>query len=293
MDNKERYRQLFSNETYSSLIPVFSWPFWLDAVAQHWDVCLLEEKGKVIAALPYCLKGKLITRRIYLPDLSFYQSVIFFSSFNKIQEQKVIASLFQQLPLTAKSYFKFLPQYSGIDLSSLGYMKEEYSSYMLFDEIELNISSNHARNVKKGIKNNYLIRESADLHRSFSILTSTFERQHVKTKIREEDLIKMGKICTLHQKGKVLDCLDTDNNLLASVFLVHDSSTMYYLMGGYNTDLKNSGGMTYLLQQCIQEALKQKMIFNFCGSSRKSIAHYFEGFSAQKIDIAIWKKGLL
>jgi hypothetical protein len=33
--------------------------------------------------------------------------------------------------------------------------------------------------------------------------------------------------------------------------------------------------------------------FNFCGSSKKSIATYFEGFGATKTEIAIWKKSIL
>ena len=79
MTNKERYRKFCATH---AVVPVFSNPFWLDAVAENWDVALISEsenESSIIAALPYCWKGNLFTKRIYLPDVSFYQSVLFFT----------------------------------------------------------------------------------------------------------------------------------------------------------------------------------------------------------------------
>ena len=43
----------------------------------------------------------------------------------------IIQQLFQQLPNTVKSYFKFLPAYSKLDLSKLNYQKEIYFTYCI------------------------------------------------------------------------------------------------------------------------------------------------------------------
>ena len=51
--------------------------------------------------------------------------------------------------------------------------------------------------------------------------------------------------------------------------------------------------MTFLLYHAIQYSLEQQKEFNFCGSSKKSIAEYFEGFGAQPAIIPIWKKTLI
>jgi hypothetical protein len=293
MGNKEQYKLIASDEKYSSNIPIFSMPFWLDVVAESWDACIVEDKGKVVAALPFCIKGKLLTKRIYLPDLSFYQSPVFFQNADKSTQLRITKELLQQLPATIKSYFKFLPQYSAIDLTQYGYEKEKYSTHIIRNENDVKLSSNHSRNVSKGQKMNYAARESKNLSASYSILVSTFKRQGVKPKISEAEFIKIAKLTKKHNSGKVLDCFDQENNLLASAFVVYDAASFYYLLGGYNTAYKNSGGMTYLLHSCIQQALQNQKEFNFCGSSKKSIAEYFKGFGAREVPIVIWKKGWL
>lgn len=291
MNNKERFRKFCATH---AVVPVFSNPFWLDAVAENWDVALIcESESRIIAALPYCLKGNLFTKRIYLPDVSFYQSVLFFTDVDKNMKQKLTEQLAQQLPKTVKSYFKFLPEHTAISLVKSGFENEAYGTYIILKDQTLNLSSNHKRNIQRGTKLNYTILESINTELSFSLLTSTFIRQKIKTKISLTEFEKINTLVKKHHAGNTFDCLDGHKNLLASAFIVEDTDSVYYLFGGYDTAFKNSGAMTYLLHYIIQDALQRKLEFNFCGSSKKSIATYFEGFGAQKTPIAIWKKSIL
>lgn len=291
MTNKERYRKFCAANT---IVPVFSHPVWLDAVAENWDVCLICEDKKIIAALPYCWKGNLFTKRIYLPDVSFYQSVLFFGDADKNMKQQLTEKLLLQLPNTVKSYFKFLPEHHNIQLSKYGFEKDEYNTYTIpKEQSAIIISTNHKRNIQKGNKLNYSIRESKHTEQSFALLIATFERQHIKPKITLADFKKLNALAKKHSFGKTLDCIDTDKNLLASVFVAEDNSCTYYLFGGYDTNYKNSGAMTFLLNHVIRDAHQRKADFNFCGSSKKSIAAYFEGFGATKTKISIWKKSIL
>lgn len=290
MTNKEYYRKFCAT---NGVVPVFSSPFWLDAVAENWDVAIIINDGKVIAALPYCWKGNLLTKRIYLPVVSFYQSVLFFTDVDKITKQKLSEQLVQQLPKTVKSYFKFLPEHSAINLSKSAFTKEEYETYIISNKHEINLNSNQKRNVQKGNKLNYVVKESKNSEASFTLLTSTFVRQNIKPKITLAEFKKLNTLVTKHQVGKTIDCYDEQKNLLASAFIVEDESTVYYLFGGYNTTYKNSGAMTFLLHFLIQDSIKKNLEFNFCGSSKKSIATYFAGFGATPQTISIWKKGIL
>ena len=291
MTNKERYRKFCATH---AVVPVFSNPFWLDAVAENWEVALISEgESRIIAALPYCLKGNLFTKRIYLPDVSFYQSVLFFTEADRNSKQKLTEQLVQQLPKTVKSYFKFLPEHTAISLVKSGFENEAYGTYIILKDQTLNLSSNHKRNIQRGTKLNYTILESINTELSFSLLTSTFIRQKIKTKISLTEFEKINTLVKKHHAGNTFDCLDGHKNLLASAFIVEDTDSVYYLFGGYDTAFKNSGAMTYLLHYIIQDALQRKLEFNFCGSSKKSIATYFEGFGAQKTPIAIWKKSIL
>lgn len=290
MTNKERYRQFCATH---GVVPVFSDPFWLDAVAENWEVCLINESGNIIAALPYCWKGNLFTKRIYLPDVSFYQSVLFFTDTDKNRKQKLTEQLVQQLPKTVKSYFKFLPEHTALSLVKSGFEKETYETYTIQKNQAFTLSSNHKRNVQKGTKLNYTIKESKNTAASFALLTSTFTRQNIKPKISLPEFEKINALVKKHHVGNTFDCLDGQKNLLASAFVVQDTDSVYYLFGGYDTAFKNSGAMTFLLHHIIQDAQQRKLNFNFCGSSKKSIAAYFEGFGATKTEISIWKKSIL
>ncbi|MBK8352958.1 MAG: GNAT family N-acetyltransferase [Saprospirales bacterium] len=103
----------------------------------------------------------------------------------------------------------------------------------------------------------------------------------------------MNDLATKHKCGKTIDCFNSNKNLLASAFIVEDAQTVYYLFGGYNDTFKNSGAMTFLLHHIIQQSLAQQKDFNFCGSTKKSIALFFEAFGASKIDIPIWQKSMI
>lgn len=297
MTNKEIYIQLVAQEAYASKTPVFAQPYWLDAVAENWNVCLVSEcesesECEIIAVLPYCWKGNFLTKRIYLPDFNFYQSIIFFKAVKNKQE--ITQQLIQQLPKTVKTYLKFLPTYSPLDLSNLNYIKEDYYTYIIPKHQQtLSLSNNHKRNIQKGIKQQYSIQNSKNIEISFALLVATFARQKQNAKITLSEFKKINTLVKKQQCGQTLVCFDKDKNLLASVFIVEDTQTVYYLLGGYDTHFKNSGAMTFLLHYCIQHALQQQKDFNFCGSTKKSIATFFEGFGAAKTDISIWKKSIL
>ncbi len=293
MNNKEKYQQYcIDNKT---IIPIFLQPFWLDAVAQKWEVVLVEKEGKVIGALPFCIKGKFITQRIYLPTLSFYQSFIINESSTKTEFNSIVTTLYKQLPVTIKSYFKLFAKYSFVSLNKYGYFRETYHTYIIEPEnaIYSNLSKNHQRNIEKEIKRSYSINESKDYNKSYELLISTFKTQKYKLPI---ELISFKKLVSIVQKnnaGSILDCMDEKGNLLASIFFLKDNYSYYYSLGGYDSAFKNSGGMTCLLWHSIQLAKKENLQFNFCGSNKKTIENYFKGFGAEKQALSIWKKGIL
>jgi hypothetical protein len=289
--NKDKYISLLDEEKIRNRIPVFALPSWLNAAAENWDVAIVEEHSKVTAALPYCFKGRLLTKRIYLPEFSFYQSPILFETLPESERQRIVHKLFAQLPYTVKSYFKFLPELVSLDLSSTGFKKESYETYMIRHSVEHAISAHHQRNINKGSKKQYVVAESADMQASVSLISRTFVRQKIKTRFTDAAFAAFAAACIENKNGQLMDCI-RDGQLLASAFIAYDHSTIYYLFSGYDEMQKNSGAMTYLLHCLILKAKERQLDFNFCGSRKKSIAAFFEGFGAKKVEISIWKKGL-
>ena len=292
-ESKVLYRKFCNEVTVSSLFPLFAQPFWLDIFCENWEVNIIVENDRLIAALPYCTKGNLLTKRIYLPDVNFYQTILFAIELSQQQQQDYTNKLVEQLPVVLKSFFKFLPKHENLSLSNFKYKKEEYPCYFIATNQSILLSKHHLRHLQKGIKNNYTILESNSISKSFQLIQSTFLRQKTASKITLNTFEKLNEVCTEKNCGKAFDCLDDNKNLLATIFILEDFSTVYYFLSGYDVSFKNSGAMTTLLNYAINYALQKQKTFNFCGSRKKSIADFFIGFGAKEMNVIIWKKQLI
>lgn len=291
MSNKEKYINYINDSSIYNNTPIFLLPEFLNIVTEDWDVTLIEDNNQLKAILPYAIKGNLLTKRIYLPLLSFYQS---FVVYDDIISPETLNQLFRQLPTTVKSYFKLLPQYHTVDLTSFGYKQENYQIFIIDKNIELNsIRKNHQRNIKKAQNNNLVIEPAQNTTNTFDVIKQTFSRQNIALDVEVDQFNELVAWIRTTQHGEIWNCKDQNHQIHASVLLLEDTTTSYYILGGYNEQFKNSGAKTFLLWTLIQESLAKGKTFNFCGSTKKSIANYFEGFNASSIPISIWKKQLL
>lgn len=287
MTNKQIYTN-FIEKHRDIYIPIFMQPFWLDNFSENWDVVLYQINGQIVAALPYSIKGNLLTKRIYLPYVNFYQSILFFESFDVKTATKIANQLFTQLPKTIKQYFKFLPEYLDIDLTKLKYKKSLYSSYILQENPDY--SNHHLRKINKAKIENYQIIRQTYVKEAYNLIAQTFTRQKVKLKLTLSDFEHLNKIISKYNCGTLYTCLDKEHNILATALIVEDNRVAYYLFGAFNRQFKNSGAMHYLLNNIALNTHQQNKILNFCGSSKPSIAQFFKGFGAKPFDIPIWKK---
>jgi len=67
---------------------------------------------------------------------------------------------------------------------------------------------------------------------------------------------------------------------VAANFLVEDSETVYYLMGGIDPEFADIGAMDLVQYESIKYALSKGKNFDFEGSMVESIEKYFRSFGA-------------
>jgi hypothetical protein len=69
MTRKEKYKEF---REQNSNIPIFSQPWWLDAVCEDgkWDVAIVEKGGQKWATMPYCLRKRYGFTFITMPKLT-------------------------------------------------------------------------------------------------------------------------------------------------------------------------------------------------------------------------------
>ncbi|MDB5227630.1 MAG: hypothetical protein JWN78_1823 [Bacteroidota bacterium] len=298
MTNKEKYIRLCADAEYQKMIPVFSMPYWLDAVAESWDVSVAIEKGKVTGVLPYCLKGNFVTRRIYIPELTSYSGPVLFypENLNEYEkrsfEKKVITELLDQLPKPlVKTSIKCYPEIDNwLPFSWAAYSQTTRYTYIISDikktqTVFYHFKDSHQRQIRKAQKADLFIQTCSDVGIAFEILKNTFDKQQIKTPFTKKQLNKIYEMVKENHCGEILIARNKSGKSLACIFIVWDNLYTYYLSGGFEESDANSGAMTYLFWHAIQEAKKHSAAFNFEGSMIEGVERYFRGFGGNLVPV--------
>jgi len=288
----EQYREFCQLEKN---IPVFSQPWWLDAVCgkDNWDVALVEKGGQIFATLPYFIKRRAIFSIITMPNLT--QTMGPYIKYPKNQkyykkiswEHKMLEGLIKRLPNF--SYFSQNFHYSAQNWLAFywrGYQQTTRYTYVI-DDISLeNLSENFETDIRRrrrkaenlGIK----VKEGHDIQQFYRLNQMTYARKNMQAPDSLEFVQRLYNSAHARQACKILFAYNTDGKTVAASFLVFDKVTVYYLMGGIDPDFADTGAMDVVLYESIKFALKTGRKFDFEGSVTQSIEKYFRSFGAKQ-----------
>ncbi|MDL2265942.1 GNAT family N-acetyltransferase [Parabacteroides sp. OttesenSCG-928-G07] len=298
--DKEKYIALCETE---STIPVYSRSWWLDTVCgvDNWTVLLVEEKGRIQAAMPiYSPLRKGITMPPYTQTMGVWFAP--FSADTKYtsaltERQTICNSLIEKLSGTSfflqnfhHSFTDWLPFYWK------GYKQMTRYTYLLPDISEPTVlwehmSSNIRRNINKaGEKNKIGVKRGISVEDFMRIYTKTFERQQLKTpnaKILEQ-LIAVSRE---RGQGDLWGGYDEKGQLHAVVFVVWQDSSAYYIAGGGDPALRDSGAHSLVMWEAIQAVSAYTDCFDFEGSMIPGVERFFREFGAVQTPYFTISKG--
>lgn len=292
--NKQKYRDLCSIEP---TIPIFSRDWWLDAVCdpENWDVAIIEKNNKIIASLPYYItREKNIFKYIKMPKLT--QTMGLWVSYPEGQkytkrlsyEKKTFTELIEQLPEFDRfnqnfhySIQNWLPFYwEGFDQTTrYTYVIDDLTNV---DEIYKGLKENIRREIKKAQKT-LKVYMNDDIEKFYDINRLTFERQQMSTPYSYNFMEKLDGICEQNQCRKIFFAEDENGEVHAVLYLIWDQESAYYLMGGGDPELRNSGASSLLMWEAIQFASSVTKKFDFEGSMVEPIERFFRSFGAKQM----------
>jgi len=287
MSNKEKYRILCERE---KSIPLFSKSWWLDAVApDNWEVILIENGEEIISALPYVIYKKAIFNIVAMPILTPITSIwIKYPNgqkyLNRLAYQKEIyEKIIERLPNFDYfeqnfdySFENWLPFYwnNFKQTTKYTYVIEDLSN---LDELAKNFRSNTSQKIRKASKIVDVYCDN-DIEKFYNINKLSFERQNMKMPYSLQYLKEIDNICNEKNCRKVWFAEDKEKRIHSALYLVWDSQSAYYLMGGGDPELRNSGAMPLLVWEAIKFASTVTQKFDFEGSMIKPIETFFSGF---------------
>ena len=270
--NVEKYDTCIEN-SLQSRIYAFSW--YLDIVADNWDVLVLDDY-KAVMPLPWRKKHgiKYVYPPFWLLELGVFS----------LDKNYNLNSFYN----TLFTHFKFVELRLNTD-----YRKEEDNKNLLSKEMQtLPLVDNYDtlfKNYRKDRRKDLFKAKKLDLIEKWNdkpeILIDLFKDNVGKRTPNiiakdYETLNKIITICLEKKVGEILSVLDKNNNLVASGFFLKHKKTVTILVS--STDFKNrkNGANTFLIDRAIFKFEKNFDFFNFGGSSISSIAKYFLSFGS-------------
>ncbi len=274
---------------------IFCQPWWLQAVApDRWDVAVVERGGEVAAVLPYTYKvrlGKFLL--IEMPPLTPYLGPWLRPSeakyANRLAEEKdLMIELINQLPRFAVFHQGFHPSVTNwLPFYWRGFKETSRYTYIVnnaqtlesvWDETRENIRTD-VRKAEKQV----CVEESSDIERFLQLVRKTFARQRMLMPYSDEVVRNVHRVCREKGVGKMLFAVDAQGRVHAAIYLVWDSHTVYYLMGGGDPQLRNSGATSLLIWKAVELAVTQGKNFDFEGSVVEPIERFFRAFGARQV----------
>ncbi|MDR1102476.1 MAG: GNAT family N-acetyltransferase [Tannerella sp.] len=285
--SKETYRTLCRTE---ESIPLFSQDWWLDAVCgeANWDVLLIEENGRALAAWPlYQPRPRLVvmppwtqTAGIWFapfPDDMKYASVLERrqSLCRQLIDRLNPRVFFQQFPYT---FTDWLPFYWA------GYRQTTRYTYLLHNLKDTErlwnaLNQNLRRNIRKAREQYRItVQKGIPVDDFLRIQSMTYERQHKKNSLPDGVLRRLINLCRAREQGDLWGGYDEAGRLHAAAFVALQKRSAYYLAGGGDPSLRFSGAHSLVLWEAIRFAAGHSETFDFEGSMQPGIERFFREF---------------
>jgi len=295
-NKKEIYKRLCDN---TPEIPLFLQYNWVNTLYEKWDIALYYKADDCFAFMIFPITRKKGFTLIHIPVLSPFQG--FFIQYPKEQkkhkkhsfEHKILHYfiehipandwLRQKLPYGFTNFLPFYWQNFTIHPKITYELDLSLSTDALFNELKESLR----RNIKKSEQLQHTIIRSNDTGELFRLKQMHQESEPVKYSAEYLQNI----ITASNGNYFLLYAQDVSGKIIASVFIVFDKQTAYYLTGSVDNQFKNTGVLTRLLWEGINLSKKQGCrFFNLEGSMIPSIERYFSNFGAyQKIYFEIEK----
>jgi CelD/BcsL family acetyltransferase involved in cellulose biosynthesis len=273
--------------------PIFHQPWWLDAVAPgRWNVATVERGGRTVARLPFVVRGprslRVLTQPALTPFLGPWIAPESGAKYSRAlgDEMELQGQLEAALP-TAAAFHQNFACTVGTCLPFVwaGYRAEVRYTYRLEDlSSETALWDGLAGNIRREIRKaerRLQVFESGDVDRFYTVWAKTFERQGIAAPDRDL-LARLDAACARRGARTMLVACDEADRIHAVAYIVRDQRTAYYLMGGGDPELRNSGAGSLLLWEAIRRTRPAASVFDFEGSMLRPVERFFRAFGAHQ-----------
>lgn len=272
---------------------IFSQPWWLEAVAPgEWGEVIVERGGELLARMPYVIKRRrgltLMTMPPLTQTLGPWLRPYSGKYTNRLStEKELMTELIQRLP--AFDFFQQNFHYSVTNWLPFywqGFQQTTRYTYAIENLNDLDAiwgeTRSNIKTDKRKAQKRVTVRDDLGLDTLLDLNQMTFERQGLTLPYSRELVARIDNACSKRRCRKMFFAEDSQGRLHAAVYIVWDSQSAYYLMGGADPELRNSGATSLLVWEAIQFAATVTRSFDFEGSMVEPVERFFRSFGARQ-----------
>jgi hypothetical protein len=270
---------------------IFQQPWWLDAVAPgRWGETTVERSGRVVARMPYVVRGRPRMRMLTMPPLT--QTLGPWVERANPGAQRALGdelALLAQLEAALPRADAFVQQFAPSEMNALpfhwaGYRLELQYTYRLTgleSETALwdGMRGSARREIRKA-RERVEVRDDLALDRFHAVWAKTFARQGIPVPATLSQLARLDAACAAHGASVKLSAHDETDRVHAVAYVVWDPEAAFYLLGGADPVLRTSGASSLLIWDALQRARAITDVFDFEGSMLAPVERFFRGFGA-------------
>ncbi len=279
-----------SSDSYT----LFQEPWWLDAVAPgEWDEVVVKRGGQVAARLPFVRKRKFgsvfLTQPRLTPSLGPWLRVSSAKRTNRLAEEKeLMQELIAALPHFDLFRQTFAPQITNwLPFCWRGFSQTTRYTYRLSgladqEGVWEGLRDSTRREIRKA-RNIVAVREDLDIDCFARIWSLTFSRQGAHLPVSIELLHRIDAACESRRCRRMFFAEDARGRVHAAAYILWNADCAYYLMGGGDPELRNSGAGSLVMWEAIKFASTVCGLFDFEGSMLEPVERFFRSFGGEPV----------
>jgi Acetyltransferase (GNAT) domain len=259
---------------------------------RRWGEATVERDGRVIARMPYVVRGRRRLRMLTMPPLTQTLGPWIEPSSASApralgEEIELLTALEAALPRADAFVQQFAPtMLNALPFYWAGYRLELQYTYRLSDlgsedALWRGLRGNIRREIRKARKR-VEIRDGLALDRFHHVWAKTFARQRLRPPALPVQLERLDAACAAHGARALLSAHDDADRVHAVAYVVWDANAAFYLLGGADPALRTSGAGSLVLWEAITRARAVTDVFDFEGSMLPQVERHFRAFGARQ-----------
>ena len=263
---------------------VYAWSWYLDLVHPGWDALVEMSGGKYLTVMPITMKRKYGIH--YLCQPFFAQQLGVFST-QPLTQETALAFL-RAIPKKYRLVEIRLNEGNSLGTSLKGI--ENHRNHLLDLNNSYNVLSSHyhentTRNLKKSLKYGLELVKEVPISSVIDLFRAN-RGASVKHWGDEEyaRLTCLAEFSVTSSNAFIYGLRTSDNDdIICGALFVKSHQRITFLFSGMNERGKETGAMTFLIDQVIREYAGQPLTFDFEGSDDDNLARFYQGFGSHPV----------